>query len=60
MEFLFFIVVAIGLYFLSDWVLRRIETYIGRQFEYRTIYFFVILFVSALIAFDVISRLLAD
>ncbi len=58
MEFVLFIVVAIGLYFLSDWLLRQAERYAGREFEYRTVYFFLILLVLALLAFNLVGRLL--
>ena len=60
MEFVLFIVVAIGLYFISDWLLRKAESHVGRQFEHRSIIFFFILFAAAVIAFNAIDWLLAD
>jgi hypothetical protein len=59
MELVLFVVVAIGLYFLSDQLLRLAERRAGRQFEYRTIYFFLILLALALLSFNIIGRLLA-
>jgi hypothetical protein len=56
MEALYFTAVAVALYFLSDWLLRRIERARGQPFEQRTLIFFAILLTSALIAFAVIRR----
>jgi hypothetical protein len=56
MEFLLFTVVAIGLYFLSDWLLRRIEASAGRPLEHRSLVFFAILLVSALAGFWLIRH----
>jgi hypothetical protein len=57
MEFLLFAVVAVGLFFLSDWLLRRIEAALGRQLEQRSVIFFAILLGSALISFALIRQL---
>jgi hypothetical protein len=35
LEIVYFTVVAIGLYFVSDWLLRRIETARGELLEHR-------------------------
>lgn len=51
-------VVAIGLYFASDWILDRIEVRRGRRFEQRTLVFFLILVTLALVSFALIRRLL--
>lgn len=58
-EALTYTIVAIALYLVSDWVLRRIETAYGRPFEYRTLIFFAILLLLALVSFAVIRRLLS-
>lgn len=60
MEFIVFTAVAIGLYFLSDWLLRRIEAAAGRMLEHRSLIFFVILLVLALVIFWIIRRLFAE
>jgi hypothetical protein len=58
MEILLFVVVAIALYFTSDWILRLIEGRAGRRLENRTVYFFCILLASALLAFNLLRALL--
>jgi hypothetical protein len=57
MELVAFTVVAIALYFLADWILRRIEAAAGRVFENRSLIFFAILLVSAVVAFWAIRRI---
>lgn len=58
MEIVYFTLVAIGLYFMSDWLLDRIETMRGKRFENRSVIFFVIITVSALVTFELISFLM--
>lgn len=58
MEIVYFTLVAIGLYFMSDWLLDRIETARGKRFENRSVIFFVIIMVSALVTFELISFLM--
>ena len=54
-EIVYFTLVGIGLYFASDWILDRIETMRGNRFENRSIIFFVIILVLALVSFQLIS-----
>ena len=56
METIVFIIVAIGLYFGADWILRRIEEHLGRRLEHRTIVFLFLLLISAMIIFELIQR----
>jgi hypothetical protein len=56
MEALVFLVVAVGLYFVADLILDRIERALGRRLEYRTLVFFAILLVLALISFALLRR----
>jgi len=56
-EFLLFAVVAVVLFFLSDWLLRRLEAALGRSLEQRTLVFFAILLGTALISFALIRQL---
>ena len=56
MEVLIFLVVAVVLYFAADGVVRVAEAYAGRRFEYRTIYFFVVLLVLAVVSFEFIQK----
>ena len=58
MEAVYFTLVAIGLYFFSDWLLERIERLRGQRFEQRSIIFFAIITVLALISFQVIQLLM--
>lgn len=58
MEAVYFTLVAIGLYFFSDWLLERIERLRGKRFEQRSIIFFAIITVLALISFQVIQLLM--
>ena len=58
MEAVYFTLVAVGLYFFSDWLLERIERLRGKRFEQRSIVFFAIITVLALISFQVIQMLM--
>jgi hypothetical protein len=58
METLLFVIVAIALYFTSDWILGLVETRVGHRLENRTVYFFCILLASALVAFNLLHALL--
>ena len=49
-------VVAVGLYFFSDWLIDRLEQKIGRRFEHRTLYFFATLVTLALLSFAAIRQ----
>lgn len=57
MESLVFIVIAVVLYIVADRILDAIEVWVGRRFDYRTLYFFGILLVLALIALSLIDAL---
>jgi hypothetical protein len=48
MEILYYTVTAVVLYFVSDWLLDRIEIAYGRRFKFRSLIFFVIILVLAL------------
>lgn len=57
MEILYFTVTAIVLYVVSDWALRRIEAFLGRRLEHRTLVFFAIILILALVSFGLIRNL---
>lgn len=57
MSFLYFIAVAVALYFLADRILEFIEARRGARFEQRTIIFFFILLSLAVVTFAVIRQL---
>jgi len=59
METLWFLLAAVALYFLSDRVLQMIEVRIGRRLEQRSLIFFAILLLSAMVTFWLIRLLLA-
>lgn len=55
MEIIYFTLVGIGLYFASDWILDRIEAARGNRFENRSVIFFVIILVLAVVTFQLIN-----
>ena len=55
MEILYYTLTAIALYFVSDWLLERIENALGRRLQYRSLVFFGIILALALL----VSRLVA-
>ncbi len=57
MGVIYFTVIGIALYFVSDWLLELVEVQTGRRFEYRTLIFFAILLTLALITFSLIEKL---
>ena len=57
MSAIYFTIVGIALYFVSDWLLQLVEAQTGRRFEYRTLIFFAILLTLALITFSFIQKL---
>ena len=57
-EVIYYTLVAAGLYFMSDWVLDRIEVSRGERFKNRSIIFFIIILVLAFISFGFINYLL--
>ena len=59
MQAVYFVIVAIALYWASDQVLLMLEDRRGEPFENRTIIFFGILLSSALVTFYVLEKVLA-
>ncbi len=57
-EILLFTLVAVALYFFSDWLLRQLERYRGKPFEHRQGIYFVIILVLSMGSFEIIGRLL--
>ena len=57
MEAIYFTLAAVALYFVSDWILNRIEIAAGRRFEHRTLIFFAIFLSLALASFAAIDKL---
>jgi len=57
MQIVYFTLTAIVLYLLSDHALDWLERRRGARFEHRTLIFFVILLILALVTFQLIGRL---
>lgn len=57
MEIVYFTVVAIGLYFLADGILDRIERARGARFENRSLVYFAIILPLAVLTFWLINTL---
>lgn len=55
MSIIWFTLVAVVLYLVSDWILERIELSAGKRFEHRTLVFFAIILTLALITFSLIG-----
>ena len=58
MEVVYFTLVAIDLYFFADWLLNRVERARGARFENRSLIFFAIILVLALVSFQLMQWLL--
>lgn len=57
MDVVYFTVIAIGLYFLSDWLLDRMERARGARFKHRQAVYFGIILILALITFTLVNAL---
>lgn len=58
MEIVWFTLAGIALYFGADWLLRFIEQRRGKSFENRSVIFFAIILVLALVTFRLIQYLM--
>lgn len=58
MQFVYFTIAGLLLYFLSDWILVKVEAWRGAAFEQRSLIFFAIILVLALTSFKAIELLL--
>lgn len=58
MEIIWFTLTAIMLYLMSDWILRQIEKRRDKPFANRGVVFFLIIFPLALIAFEILERII--
>lgn len=57
MEVVYFTLVALLLYAVSDWLLQRLEMARGKRFEHRSLIFFGLLLSFALLSFALIRHL---
>ena len=60
MEFVYFTTAGLLLYFVSSWILTKIEQIRGKVLPYRDIVFFVIIFVLATGSFNLIQHLTSN
>ena len=52
LEIIVYTLMGIGLYFVSDWILDRLEVSRGERFKNRNIIFFLIILTLAFLAFS--------
>ena len=57
MDLLYFTAIAVGLYFLADWLLDRAERVRGARFRHRDLIYFGIMLSIALLTFALVNRL---
>ncbi len=57
MEMIYFTIIAIFLYFASDWILNTIEFKIGNRLENRSMIFFAIILVLSMSTFTIVQSL---
>lgn len=55
LEVIYYTMVAAGLYFMSDWILNRIEILRGERFNNRSVIFFLIILTLAIISFSIMK-----
>ncbi|HKJ52150.1 MAG TPA: hypothetical protein VKB27_11640 [Gammaproteobacteria bacterium] len=55
MQLVYYTLAGVLLYFLSDWILVRVEAWRGAAFEQRSLIFFVVILVLALTSFKAIE-----
>jgi hypothetical protein len=60
METIYFTLSAVALYFVSDWILIKIETRRGQPFTDRTLIFFAIIATLAMGVFALLRYVLQD
>lgn len=58
MEIILFTVVAVLLYFVSDWIVQRVEIAAGRRLEHRTLLFFAVITILAVSSFHLLQTYL--
>ncbi|HUW25662.1 MAG TPA: hypothetical protein VMW07_03930 [Gallionella sp.] len=58
MEIIYYTLMGISLYLVSDWILDRLEVSRGARFKYRSVIFFAIIMVLAFVSFNFVKFLL--
>jgi len=59
MQILLYTVTAILLYVVSDWILVKLEKFRGKPFAARSIVFFMIILILAIVVFEGLQQFLA-
>ena len=57
MEMVYFTIVAVGLYLVSDWILNQVEIKLGKRLANRSVIFFIIIIILSAVTFSVIQSL---
>ena len=57
MQFVFYTIAALALYFISDWIVVKIEKSRGGSLKYRSLIFFAIIMVLSVSSFKLIEIL---
>ena len=60
MQYLMYTITAVILYLLADWMLNQIEIAVGNRLKYRSVVFFVIIMVMALISFNLLDQMFGE
>ena len=60
MQYLMYTITAVILYLLADWMLNQIEVAVGNRLKYRSVVFFVIIMVMALISFNLLDEMFGE
>jgi hypothetical protein len=58
LDSIIFLLVAVALYFASDFLLQALEMRLGRRLEHRSLIFFALLLILSLVSFAVIRHVL--
>jgi len=56
MQFIYFTIVAVLLYLMSDWILQQVEHRYGKRFQQRELIFFFILAILSVVSFTLIRN----
>lgn len=56
MTIIYFTIIAVLLYLVSDWILEQFEVRAGKRLEYRSLVFFAILLSLAIATFSLIQQ----
>lgn len=58
MEMIYYTIAAVALYFVSDFILNRIEIKMGKRLPSRSFYFLIIITILAMVSFSFVRAIL--